>query len=150
MPQSFHFILIHLIWSTRKRFPFIKPEIETELYKYMAAIFRENKSPALAINGTETHVHVLINLSRSVNLSKLIEEVKASSSKWIKSKGPEFRKFYWQTGYAGFSWDYFDVETIKNYINNQKEHHKKHTYETEFINFLEKNSIEYDERYVWD
>ena len=91
MPQSLSSIPIHLIWSTRDRQPFIKPEIEKELFSYMASIFREYESPALTINGTENHVHSLTILSRKITVAKLVEEVKKSSSKWIKSKGDVFK-----------------------------------------------------------
>ena len=96
MPQSLSSILIHLIFSTKHREPFITPEIGAELHPYLAAIFRALQSPALAIDGTEDHVHTLFALSRVVTIADLVEEVKTESSKWIKTKGPEFRAFHWQ------------------------------------------------------
>jgi len=91
MPQSLHTIPIHLIWSTKNRLPLIKPEIENELYKYMASIFREYNSPALTINSSTDHIHILSMLSRTIPIARLIEEVKKNSSKWIKSKGMPFK-----------------------------------------------------------
>jgi REP-associated tyrosine transposase len=99
MPQSLSSILIHLIFSTKHREPFISPEIERELHPYMSKIFRALKSPALAIDGTRDHVHSLFALSRVITIADLVEEVKTESSKRIKTKGPEFRNFYWQSGY---------------------------------------------------
>jgi REP element-mobilizing transposase RayT len=150
MPQSLASILVHVVFSTKHRQPLIKPEIEEELFKYMSAICREYESPAIAINGTEDHVHMLISLSRKTALSDLIEEVKKSSSKWIKTKGTAYRKFYWQNGYGAFSIGQSGVEKLKRYIAKQKEHHQKQTFQDEYRAFLELYNIEYDERYVWD
>ena len=150
MPQSLASIPLHCIWSTRDRQPLIKPEIEKELFSYMAAIFRKNESPALTINGTENHVHSLVILSRKVTVAKLIEEVKKSSSKWIKTKGMFYRNFYWQSGYAALGIRQSGIEPLKTYIANQKEHHSQKTLQEEYLEFLNQYNIEYDERYVWD
>lgn len=98
MPQSLSSILIHLIFSTKHREPFLTPEIDAELYPYMASIFKAMKSPALIIDGTSDHVHTLLSLSRVVAIADLVEEVKTESSKWIKRKGRGFRSFHWQSG----------------------------------------------------
>ena len=150
MPQSFHSIPIHLIWSTKNRIPLIIPEIEDELFKYIASIFHNQDSPSLVINGSRDHLHVILSLSRTITIAKLIEEVKRSSSKWIKSKGAKFEKFYWQTGYAALGVGHYNIENLKTYIRNQKEHHRRKTFKEEYIEFLEKYSINYDERYIWD
>jgi len=150
MPQSLASILVHVVFSTKHRQPLIKPEIEDELFAYMASIWRAHESPAIAINGTEDHVHMLISLSRKVALSDVIEEVKKSSSKWIKTKGSEYKNFYWQNGFGAFSIGQSGVEALKKYIAIQKEHHKKKTFQDEFRAFLKAYNIEYDERYVWD
>jgi len=150
MPQSFQCIPIHLIWSTKNRTPCIIPEIEQELYKYIASIFRNHDSPSLIINGSVDHVHIILSLSRTITIAKLIEEVKRSSSKWIKSKGMRYKKFYWQTGYAALGVGHYQIENLKKYIRNQKDHHRRKTFKEEYIEFLEKYSIEYDERYIWD
>ncbi len=150
MPQSLACILVHIVFSTKHRQPLIKPEIETELFKYMSSIYREHKSPALALNGTDNHVHSLVSLAKTITLSKLIEEVKRSSSKWIKTKGEAYRNFYWQNGYGAFSISQSHVEALKRYIANQKEHHKRQTFQDEFRALLRRYGVEYDERYVWD
>ena len=150
MPQSLASIPVHCIWSTKDRQPFIKQEIEKELFSYMASIFRAYESPALIINGTEDHVHSLTILSRKITVAKLIEEVKKSSSKWIKTKGTLYRNFYWQSGYAALGIGQSNIEALKRYIANQKEHHRQKTFQEEYMEFLKKYNIEYDERYVWD
>ncbi len=150
MPQSLSSILIHLIFSTKNREPFITPEIETELFPYMASIFKAMKSPALIINGTADHVHSLLTLSRVVTMADLVEEVKSESSKWVKTKGRQFRNFYWQSGYGAFSIGQSQVPTLKRYIARQRQHHSSVTFQDEFRKFLKLYSVEYDERYVWD
>ena len=150
MPQSLARIPIHFVWGTKYRQPFIRPEIEQELFRYMASIFREYESPCLAINGMPDHVHMLSILSRKVNVADLIEEVKKSSSKWIKTKGILYRNFYWQNGYAAFGIGESGIEAVKKYITNQKEHHKKRSFRDEYLDFLVVQGMEYSEKYLWD
>ena len=150
MPQPLSSILIHLIFSTKNREPFLTPEIETELYPYMASILKAVKSPALIINGTSDHVHTLLSLSRVVTIADLVEEVKTESSKWIKTKGREFNNFHWQNGYGAFSIGQSQVPAVKRYIARQKEHHRRITFQDEYRKFLKLYGVEYDERYVWD
>jgi len=150
MPQSLASVLIHLVFSTKHRRPFITPVIETELHKYMSTVFRGCDSPALLVGGYEDHIHALFSLSRKWTIAAVVEEVKTSSSKWIKTKGEEFHQFHWQSGYGAFSVSQSNVGKVKNYIANQKEHHGKQSFQDEFREFLEKHGVEYDERYVWD
>lgn len=150
MATSLSSILVHLVFSTKHREDLITPEIEPELYPYLAKIFREYKSPSLAINGTANHIHILFALARTISVSDLVEEVKSSSSGWIKSKGTEFRQFYWQTGYGAFSIGQSNVEALKRYIANQKEHHQAKTFEDEYRKMLRQYKVECDEKYLWD
>ena len=150
MPQSLSSILIHLIFSTKNREPFLTTEIDAELYPYMASIFKAMKSPALIINGTSDHIHTLFSLSRVVTIASLVEEVKTESSKWIKTKGKQFRNFHWQSGYGAFSIGQSQVPTVKRYITRQKEHHHRVSFQDEYRKFLNVYGVEYDERYVWD
>jgi len=150
MPQSLSSILVHLIFSTKDREPFITPAIEIELHPYMAQIFRTMKSPTLAINSVPDHVHVLFVLSRVITVADLLEEVKTETSKWIKTKGSAFRNFHWQRGYGAFSIGESQVEDVKRYINRQKEHHRQVTFQEEYREFLRVYGVPYDERYVWD
>src|SRR5437764_13215785 len=136
MATSLSSILIHLVFSTKHREPFITPEIEPELHPYLATILREHKSPSLAINGTANHVHILFALSRTITVANLVEEVKSSSSAWIKTKGQEFRAFHWQTGYGAFSIGQSGITTVKSYIANQKQHHCRKSFEDEYRRLL--------------
>jgi REP element-mobilizing transposase RayT len=116
----------------------------------MAKIFRELKSPSLTIDGTRDHLHILFSLGRVIKVADLVEEVKTESSKWIKTKGSEFRTFHWQKGYGAFSIGQSNVTTLKSYIRKQKQHHQRVTFEDEYRKFLKAYGIDYDERYVWD
>ena len=150
MPQSLSSVLVHLIFSTKHRQPFISPEIEPQLHPYMASIFKALKSPALCIDGTTDHVHILFSMARVITIADLVEEVKSDSSKWIKTKGPEFRAFQWQKGYGAFSIGQSQVATLKRYISNQKQHHRRVSFQDEYRKFLNRYRLEFDERYVWD
>jgi putative transposase len=150
MPQSLSSVLVHLIFATKGREPFITPAVARELHAYLAAVFRECGSPALALNGTTNHIHALCVLSRKITVADLVEEAKKGSSKWIKTKGPEFRTFQWQAGYGAFSIGRSNVVALKRYIEGQKEHHRRKTFEEEYRTFLHKYGVGYDEKYVWD
>ncbi|HKR60945.1 MAG TPA: IS200/IS605 family transposase, partial [Pyrinomonadaceae bacterium] len=138
MPQSLSSVLIHLIFSTKNREPFITPAIESELYPYMATIFRELKSPSLTIDGTSDHVHTLFALSRTITIAELVEAVKTSSSKWIKTKDRKFKNFHWQKGYGAFSIGQSNVADLKRYIGSQKQHHRRVSFQEEYRNFLKR------------
>lgn len=150
MAQSLSSILIHLVFSTKNREPFITPAIETELFPYMAKIFRELKSPSLTIDGTSDHLHILFSMGRVIRVADLVEEVKTGSSKWIKTKGREFRNFHWQKGYGAFSIGQSNLMALKKYILGQKQHHRRITFQDEYRHLLQAYEIDYDERYVWD
>ena len=150
MAQSLSSVLIHLVFSTKVREPFITPAIEPELHPYIAKVLRELKSPSLAIDGTSDHVHVLFSLARVITIADLVEEVKTSSSKWIKTKSREFRNFHWQRGYGAFSIGQSNVPALKRYIRIQKQHHRNVTFQDEYRKFLKAYGIDYDEKYVWD
>lgn len=151
MPQSLSQVLIHLVFSTKYRQPFITEKIEPELYSYIAKIlYDECYSPALIIGGDCDHIHILYAQSRIWSVAKIVELIKKRSSKWMKTKGKEFQTFQWQTGYGAFSVSRSGAEIVKRYIANQKEHHRRVSYEVEFLAFLKKHGIDYDEQYVWD
>jgi putative transposase len=150
MPQSLSRIMIHLIFSTKNRGPVLAPEIRAELHPYLAAGLQENECPSLQVGGTEDHVHLLFGLSRTWTVAQVVEEVKVSSSKWIKTKGPGFADFHWQAGYGAFSVIQSNAAAVVRYIQNQVEHHRKTTFREEYQNFLRRHRVVYDERYVWD
>ena len=149
MPQSLSKVLVHLIFSTKHREPLIGPEIRPRLHAYMVGILDNLKSPSLQTGGVADHVHILCLLSRTISQAELVEEVKKSSSKWMKAEGG-VPGFSWQAGYGAFSIGESQADTVIKYIQNQEEHHRKVTFQDEFLNFLERYKVAYDERYVWD
>lgn len=149
MAQTLTRLLVHAIFSTKNRTNLIKPEIEPELYAYIGGICRNAGSPLLAAGGTENHVHLLISLAKTLPLADLMMDVKKDSSKWIKTRAACFADFQWQEGYGGFSIGESQVDDLKAYFARQKEHHRAMTFEEEYLAFLRKFNVPYDERYLW-
>jgi putative transposase len=147
MPQSLSSILIHLVFSTKHREPYIGGEIEAELHKYLAATLRACDSPALLVGGDFDHIHSLFALARTWTVADIVKEVKASFSRWMKTKVGDFQ---WQAGYGAFSIGQSNVAAVKNYIANQKEHHRRQSFQDEFRAMCRNYAVEFDERYVWD
>ncbi len=150
MAQSLAKIYLHIIFSTKNRQAIIKPEIRMELCKYMAGILKNMDCTAIKISGMSDHIHILNTMSRTISVSKMLGELKKDSSKWLKTKGNEFKKFHWQNGYGVFSVSSLEINSVNMYIENQQKHHKKKSFMEEYREFLKKYHIEYDERYVWD
>ena len=125
-------------------------EVESELFAYIGGVLRKHQSVLLAANGTSNHVHLLISLSKNIALSDLLRELKKASSYWIKTKEPKFKSFQWQAGFGAFSIGQSQVEAVKKYVANQKEHHKTELFEDEYRRFLEKYEIDFDEKYFLD
>lgn len=150
MPQSLSRVLVHLVFSTKNRERFLSPAIQSELHPYLAGTLDNIECPSLQVGGIEDHVHLLFGLSRTRTIAEVAEVVKTSSSKWIKSKGPSFGQFHWQSGYGAFSVSQSNASAVVAYIRDQAQHHKKLTFQDEFRRILEKYLVRYDERYVWD
>lgn len=150
MGQSLVNNYIHIIFSTKHRLPLIQPAIEKELHTYIAEICNNRDTKVVRIGGYTNHIHILCLLSKNIPLAKLMKELKTLSSIWMKSKGEGLENFYWQDGYGAFSVSQEDVATISNYIENQHEHHSTNTFEEEYRTYLQKYSVEYNEKYVWD
>jgi putative transposase len=144
-------LLVHLIFSTRDRCDLVRPEVESELHRYLAAIANNLDSPCFAIDGASDHEHMLLSQSKNLALAELnlAMEVKKGSSKWIKTKGAAFRRFHWQDGYAAFSVSPSKGEEVERYIAQQKEQHCRRSFQEELILFLRRHGVEYDERYIW-
>ena len=149
MPQSLSKMLVHLIFSTEDRRPFIRDGIRGELNAYCIGIFKVCQSPALIINSRPEHAHILFSLSKNWSLADVVEEVQKRSSKWIKSKGYDYRDFYWQGGYGAYTLSEADKEEVIRYIANQEEHHRVVSFQDELRTLFDLNCIEYDERYLW-
>src|SRR5260221_5104074 len=141
MAQTLVSLIAHVIFSTKNREPLITPNIEPELFAYIGGILKNNESRLLDAGGTLDLVHLLISQSKNIALSSLIKDVKKDSSSWIKTRGSEIRNFHWQDGYGGFSIGRPMVPGLKQYLVNQKEHHRKRTFQEELIQFLDDYGI---------
>jgi putative transposase len=151
MSQSLSKMWTHLIFSTKERYPFLSDKgIRAELHAYMAATLRKQDRPTLLVGGAADHIHALFVLSKNHSIAEIVYEVKRSSSKWIKTQGAGYKKFYWQSGYGAFSVSQSHVEQVRKYIAGQERHHRKVTFEDEFRKFLRRYEVDYDERYMWD
>lgn len=150
MPQSLAKLHIHLVFSTKHRERLLHDGVREALHRYMASVLQTNHSPAVLINSVEDHVHILFELGRTVALCDAVEEVKKSSSKWIKTQGNEFSAFRWQAGYGAFAVSAKDVGEVREYIASQREHHTKESFVEEYLSALDQHGIPYDEKYVWD
>ncbi|MCL2289822.1 MAG: IS200/IS605 family transposase [Bacteroidetes bacterium] len=149
MSQSLAKLYVHLIFHVKNEHVFIRPEDEKELYAYMGGIIKKNESESIKIGGVQNHVHILAEMSKNISLSKFLEEIKRNSSRWIKTKDAHYKNFAWQGGYSGYSVSQSKVGIVSNYIEHQKEHHRKITFQEEYLQFLKKYRIDYDEKYLW-
>jgi putative transposase len=150
MPQSLSRILVHLVFSTKNREPMLSTALQSDLHPYLAATLDHIECPSLRVGGVADHVHLLFGLSRTKTIAEIVETLKTTSSKWIKSKDARLTGFHWQSGYAAFSVSQSDADQVVAYIVNQAEHHRKRTFQEEYRLLLEKYQVAFDERYVWD
>jgi REP element-mobilizing transposase RayT len=138
------------VFSTKNRERIITDDVRSPLHAYMATVLQNLACAPVLINSVEDHAHLLFDLARTISISQAVEDVKKSSSKWIKTQGPEFAGFAWQAGYGAFAVSESNVETVRAYIANQREHHRTKTFQEEYRAFLERHNVAFDERYVWD
>jgi len=150
MPQSLSLLLIHVIFSTRDRKPFLDLPVRNNLHAYLATVARNADCECYCVGGVADHVHLAIRLSRSMTMAKLVGELKTSSSKWLKTQSPELAAFAWQHGYGAFSVGPSDLGALRQYIETQEDHHRKYTFQDELRVMLVKYGIAHDERYMWD
>jgi putative transposase len=151
MAQSLSQVLLHVIFSTKDRQPFLRDlGLREEMHRYLAGILGNLKCQPLLIGGVADHVHLLFSFTRVKSIADVIKETKRCSSIWIKEQDPAMSHFEWQGGYGAFSIGYSQVKSVRAYISEQEEHHRKVTFQDEFRRFLKRYEIEYDERYVWD
>ena len=150
MSQSFASLHYHLIFSTKSRAPAITDDLASRLYEYLGGLLRFHKGVLLAAGGMADHVHLLVGLNREMSVAEAVRLVKANSSKWIHETFTDRQAFVWQTGYGAFTVSYSNIDQVKQYIDGQAEHHRRRTFQEEFMAFLKRHGIEYDERYMWD
>lgn len=150
MANSYSQIYIQIVFAVKHRDAVIKFKWEERLYRYITGIVQNKSQKMLAINGMPDHIHFLIGLKPECCLSDLIREIKKASNEFINEHRLTPTKFYWQEGFGAFSYSRSQIETVAKYILNQKEHHKKQTFQEEYLEFLEKFEIEYNEKYLFE
>lgn len=149
MADTYSQIYIQIVFAVEERENLIQPQWEDELYKYITGIVKSKKQKLLAINGAYDHIHIFLEIKPSCNLSDLVREIKKSSSIFIKGKGFTPFNFNWQEGFGAFSYNHKQIPEIANYIQNQKEHHKKRSFREEYLGILQSSDISYKEQYLF-
>jgi REP element-mobilizing transposase RayT len=139
----------HSVFSTKERRPLMTPQLRERLWPFMGGIARQNKMKAIEVGGVEDHVHLLLSLPSAMPVSKAMQFIKGGSSKWIHETFPEQRLFTWQDEYGAFSVSVSQLDKTITYIKGQPEHHRKMTFQEEFLALLKKHNLEYDERFLW-
>ena len=150
MAHTFIHLLTHIIFSTKDRRPFLDADLKSRLFPYLGGIIRAHDGKAIIINGPNDHVHILASLAAKHSLSDLMRELKADSTGWIHKNFPNQKSFAWQTGYGAFSVSHSGLADVEKYIVSQEEHHRKMSFQEEFVAFLKRHEIEYDERFLWE
>jgi len=150
MPQSLAQNTIHLVFSTKHREPLLDDAVRDSLHGYLTTVLKNLNCPVLRINSVADHMHILFALHRTIALSKAVEDIKKSSSKWLKTQSDALLTFSWQAGYGAFSVSHSNLPAVKRYIDGQAEHHQRMSFQDEFRQFLNKHQIDFDEQYLWD
>ena len=150
MSQSLHVLSAHIIFSTKARRPFITPNISERLWAYQSRILQNLECDSITVGGVADHVHILCNLGKKHPTIKIMEILKKDSSKFAKALDSSLREFHWQDGYGLFSVSPSHMEAVRKYILNQEQHHKKETFQEEYLRILKKYHAPFDERYLWD
>ena len=150
MAHTFTNLWTHVIFSTKDRTPSILPEWKADLLAYMGGIARELQGKAVTIDGTADHIHLLLWMPATLSISETLRVLKTNSSRWVNRQHGARHPFAWQTGYGAFSVSHSNAPAVARYIHAPEEHHKKVSFQEEFVAFLKRNGIRYDERYIWE
>jgi putative transposase len=147
MSHTYVSALVHCVFSTKERRKLIRAETQSELWSFIGGIARKNEFKALIVGGTEDHVHILLSLPATVPLAKAVQLLKGASSRWMNES--HAKGFSWQEGYGAFTLGVSQKPHTVDYIKRQAEHHRKRSFEEEFLAFLKKHAIDYDPKYMW-
>ena len=150
MPQSLSKVIVHIIFSTKDREPWLGSDVGPRMHAYLATVCRDLGADLVRVGGVADHVHIVTTLPRTVSQAQLIEEIKKASSKWIKTLDARYRGFFWQRGYGAFSVTPSQLDTVVQYVEAQQEHHRTRTFQEEYRELLRRHGVDFDERYVWD
>lgn len=147
MPQSLSQIIVHTVFSTKNRTPWLNEQLQPEVFSLLSSLLKGRGHTPILVGGRIDHVHLLYGLSRTQTVARTIEDVKVPSTKWLKDSIPDFS---WQNGYGAFSLGYTSIDSALAYIKNQNEHHKVVSFKDEFRRLCEEHGVSLDERYAWD
>ena len=150
MPQAFVSLNYHLIFSTKGREPTLADDLRPRLFEYVGGILRADGSRLLAAGGMPDHTHWLVSLHQKTSVADTLRVIKTNSSKWIHESFPDLQGFAWQAGYGAFSVSLSNLEKVEAYLHGQEEHHKRVTFQEEYLAFLRRHRMTFDERYLWD
>jgi putative transposase len=149
MANTYASLYYHVIFSTKNRHPWLVMEIEQRVWAFIGGIARAHKMTALQVGGIEDHIHALVTAPPTIAPCQIAQFLKGDSSKWIHEEFPSLRTFGWQDGYGAFTVSKSNLPELISYIQGQREHHRKKTFQEEYLDFLHKNGIDYDERFLW-
>jgi putative transposase len=150
MPQSLSKVVLHIIFSTKTREPWLDSGVRPRIHGYLATICRDLGAALVHVGGVADHVHIVTTLPRTVSQAEIVEQIKKTSSKWIKELDARYRSFFWQRGYGVFSVSPSQLDSVLKYIEGQQEHHRTRTFQGEYRALLRRHGVDFDERYVWD
>ena len=150
MPQSLHVLSAHIIFSTKRHHPWLTSNVRERVWAYQSRILQNLECSSITISGVADHVHVLCNLTKKFPTAKVLEILKKDSSKFVKTLDSSLGDFHWQDGYGLFSVSPSHFDPVRKYILNQEEHHKRETFQEEYLRILKRYRAAYDERYLWD
>jgi len=150
MPQSLSKVILHIVFSTKNREPWLKSNVRPRVHAYLATVCRDLGAELVRVGGVPDHVHIVTTLPRTVSQAQLVEQIKKASSKWIKALDARYRGFFWQRGYGAFSVSPSQLDAVLQYVEAQREHHRTRTFQEEYRELLHRHGVDFDERYVWD
>ena len=150
MPQSLAKVYLHVVFSTKNRHLSLIDDWRDESFAILGGAVKQSGCYSILVGGMADHVHLLLQLARTITIADFVKEIKLKSSNWINESRKPSERFYWQAGYAAFSVSQSNLDLVRDYIFRQPEHHKKRTFQDELREMLQLNQIEWDERYVWD
>ena len=150
MPQSLARVVVHIVFSTKNREPWLDDELRPRVFAYLAEVGRDHECEVYRVGGMPDHVHLAVQLGRTISVANLVKVVKQTSSVWIKREGRNHGGFAWQAGYGAFSVGVSQLPALVEYIDKQEEHHRAKGFQEEYRGFLKRYGLDYDERYVWD
>jgi len=150
MPQSLSKVVLHLVFSTRNREPWLDLDVRPRMHAYLATTCRDLGAELVRVGGVADRVHIVATLPRTVSQAQMVEQIKKTSSKWIKARDPRYRGFFWQRGYGAFSVSSSQLAAVLKYVDAQEQHHRTRTFQEEYRDLLRRHGVDFDERYVWD